>query len=297
MIHSVERYSESHSQLPGLSELPSAVIPGESRATGYDPVNERILSLVTTLSERVKSLESKLEGVEIRKRSAPEERPIEVSNSPGTTPVSIERPAKQVRIDDTEISQDVPTSQNIEVLAENYSNVGQHGSDVEAEDAATVLEFLAWGRLKDSSLTSGIRDVPNTSEAATYLDQDVIQETQAWGMSPNSVPGGQMSIETMQMSQIQDLLPTKEQVFLLFQYHSDWLLFMHCSFHVETFRGELDQLYNEDHGIITMTSAGLQWTALLFAIICGSMTCVKPDEVVGWGFERGKFNISVKSNV
>lgn len=150
-----------------------------------------------------------------------------------------------------------------------------------------MLEFLAWGRLKDSSLTSGVRDIQNSSEAISYPDQGVIQATQAWGLSPSSIPGGQMTMENLQTSQIQDMLPTKEQVFLLFQYHSDWLLFMHCSFHVETFRRELDRFYDEDHGIITMTSAGLQWTALLFAIICGSMTGVKPDLVVDWSFPKG----------
>lgn len=289
MTRSIERHPESHSLSPGVSELPSALVPREPRATEYDPVNERILGLVTTLSERVKTLESKLEGVESRKRPAPEGRLIEVFNSPGTSPLPIERPAKQARIHDAEISQDLSTAQNVEVLAENNSSVGQHGSDAEAEDAATVLEFLAWGRLKDSTLTSGIREVPNSTEPVTYPDQDVIQATKAWGMSPNSVPDGQMSLETLPMSQIQDTLPAKEQVFLLFEYHSDWLLFTHCSFHVESFKRELDQFYNEDQGIITMTSAGLQWTALLFAIICGSLTCVKPDKIVEWGFSKGKF--------
>jgi hypothetical protein len=99
-----------------------------------------------------------------------------------------------------------------------------------------------------------------------------------------------MTMENLQLSQIQDMLPPKEQVFFLFQYHSDWLLFMHCSFHVESFRRELDRFYDEDHGIINITSAGLQWAALLFAIICGSMTCVKQDLVVDWGFQKGHPN-------
>jgi len=147
-----------------------------------------------------------------------------------------------------------------------------------------VLEFLAWGRLKDSNLTSGVRDV---NQSMTFPDKDVFQSTQAWHNSPSSIPTSQPAMETLQMSQIQEMLPTKTQVMLLFDYHANWLLFMHCSFHVPTFRRELDQFY-QDNAIINMTSAGLQWAALLFAILCGSMTCAKPAQIANWGFHHGK---------
>jgi hypothetical protein len=203
------------------------------------------------------------------------------------SPLPLERPRKQTRLHDVNASQAVSITQQVSLAAESESSLVQNVSDAEANDAATVLEFLAWGRLKDSSLTSGVRDIQNSDEVIANSDQDASQATKAWRLSPNSIPGGQMAMENLQTSQIQDVLPSKEQVFLLFQYHSDWLLFMHCSFHVETFRNELDRFYDQDHGIITMTSAGLQWTALLFAIICGSMTCVEPGLVVGWGFQKG----------
>tara|TARA_R110002060_G_scaffold63482_1_gene72740 strand:+ start:389 stop:937 length:549 start_codon:yes stop_codon:yes gene_type:complete len=170
---------------------------------------------------------------------------------------------------------------------ENDSTSGQNGSDAEVEDAATVLEFLAWGRLKESNLTSGIRNPSIVHEPSSHQEQDILQSAQAWGNSPSSVSGGIIPMDTMQISQIQALLPTKMQVFLLFEYHADWLLFMHCSFHVPTFRRELDQFYDEDQGVISITSAGLQWAALLFAIICGSMTSVQPAEVLKWGFHQG----------
>jgi hypothetical protein len=158
---------------------------------------------------------------------------------------------------------------------------------LEIFQAATVLEFLAWGRLKDSNLTSGLRDSSAVQDAIPYPDKDIIQTTQAWGLSPSSVSASHMTMETLQISQIQEMLPDKEQVMLLFEYHADWLLFMHCSFHVQTFRRELEQFYSNDHGIISRTSSGLQWAALLFAIICGSMTCAKPTQVTRWSFNRG----------
>lgn len=75
---------------------------------------------------------------------------------------------------------------------------------------------------------------------------------------------------------------------MLFEYHANWILFMHCSFHVQTFRRELEQFYEVDNGVISLTTVGLQWTALLLSIICGSMTCAKPEHVASWGFHRGK---------
>jgi hypothetical protein len=171
---------------------------------------------------------------------------------------------------------------------ENESSSVQNSSDAEAEDAATVLEFLAWGRLKDSNLTTGVRDPASNHESTAYPDKDVLQTAQAWGQSPTSASTSQAAMETLQISQIQEMLPSRAQVVLLFDYHSDWLLFMHCSFHVQTFRKELDMFYQQDNGIINMTTVGLQWTSLLFAILCGSMTCAKPAQVMKWGFHPGK---------
>ena len=150
-----------------------------------------------------------------------------------------------------------------------------------------MLEFLAWGRLKDSNLTSGLRDSSAVRDALSCPDKDIIQTTQTWGPSPSSVSASHMTVETLQISQIQEMLPDKERVMLLFEYHADWLLFIHCSFHAQTFRRELEQFYSNDHGIISRTSSGLQWAALLFAIICGSMTCAKLTQVTRWGFNQG----------
>lgn len=247
------------------------------------PINERILSLVTTLSERVKHLETKLDALEPRKR------PPQDGNDAAASITSLARPLKQAKVSHPEISQAVVNPQESELApVEVESDCGQNSSDAEAEDAATVLEFLAWGRLKDSNLTSGLRDPSGAHDSASHPEQDIIQTTQSWGLSPSSISAGHMTMETLQISQIQEMLPDKEQVMLLFEYHANWLLFMHCSFHVQTFRRELEQFYIDDHGVISRTSSELQWAALLFAIICGSMTCAKPAQVASWGFNQGE---------
>jgi secreted Zn-dependent insulinase-like peptidase len=248
------------------------------RGDGEAPINERILGLVATLSERVKHLESKLDGFEARKRPVLEEL---AQYLPA-------RPFKQARMSQSDVV-GVQNLQNYEIApAENDSSTGQNSSDAEAEDAATVLEFLAWGRLKDSNLTTGVRDPGSLHDSAACPEKDVIQNAQAWSNSPPSQTTGQTIMETLQVSQIQEMLPSKMQVSMLFEYHSDWLLFMHCSFHVQTFSRELDMFYEQDNGIINMTSVGLQWISLLFAIMCGSMTCTKPAQVAKWGFHQGK---------
>lgn len=267
---------------PGIAGFQTPVVPKRQELGA--PTNEKILSLVTTLSERVRHLESKLDGLEPRKRSATDES---IDPSPGAL---ISRPSKQPRISQSEIPEIVSNRREDElVLAEVESISGQNSSDEaqEVEDAATVLEFLAWGRLKDSNLTSGLRDTSAAHENALYPDKDIIQTTQAWGLSPSSVSASHMTMETLQISQIQEMLPEKEQVMLLFEYHADWLLFMHCSFHARTFRRELEQFYKNDSGIISRTSSGLQWAALLFTIMCGSMTCAKPAQVIRWRFNQG----------
>lgn len=284
MTHTVERRRPSVSLSP---RTPNPVaVPARREPSAEASINERILSLVTSLSDRVKHLESKLDGEVTRKRHAVE-RPAEILEDYRPSSTQGERAPKRARIHRSDERQGVRGSHERDLLVENDSTSGQNGSDAEVEDAATVLEFLAWGRLKESNLTSGIRNPSIVHEPSSHQEQDILQSAQAWGNSPSSVSGGIIPMDTMQISQIQALLPTKMQVFLLFEYHADWLLFMHCSFHVPTFRRELDQFYDEDQGVIGITSAGLQWAALLFAIICGSMTSVQPAEVLKWGFHQG----------
>lgn len=209
-----------------------------------------------------------------------------MSEEQDSTSIQPERPSKRPRTRRIEDSLLVG-GQEKEVVAENESTSGQNGSEADVEDAATVLEFLAWGRLKESNITSGIRNPSIVHATSSHADQDIIQNAQAWGNSPSSMPGAATSMESMHIPQVQSMLPTRMQVYALFEYHSNWLLFMHGSFHVPTFRQELDQFYEDDQAVISTTSVGLQWTALLFTILCGSMTAVKSAVLPQWGFHSG----------
>ena len=149
-------------------DFQSPLVPRRQHAES--PISERILGLIATLSERVKHLETKLDSLETLKRPA--------SDGPvGNDSIAHGRPPKQARITQSDTPRAILSLRDDELApAENDSNSVQNSSDEEdaAKDAATVLEFLAWGRLKDSNLTSGLRDAPGTHESVTYHERDII---------------------------------------------------------------------------------------------------------------------------
>lgn len=277
---SVNRQHTITSTSPRLASL---LTNSNHRASDLEtPVDERVLTLIEALSNRVKTLEAEVDNVKMHSSNTINQTDPALETSPVST-YRDERPTKRVKLSHNE-SAIAPSS---DVALNSYEpRSGENASDHDVEDAATVLEFLAWGRLKDSHLTSGVRGTSIMNDALGRPDIEVTQSTQAWASSPSSIPSGSVvALENLHISQIQQLLPTKTQVFNLFEYHVDWLLFMHCGFHEQTFRNELNRFYDEDRGTISMTSTGLQWTALLFSILCGSMTSVKSQRTRTWGFQ------------
>ncbi|TVY19089.1 putative transcription factor lepB [Lachnellula arida] len=278
VAHAVERQASHPSAYPP---------PGGSEAIGDSmdsTLNERLLGLVTRLSNRVEHLEARMDTIGPEKRPLPQDDEVDCLEEDVSPSLSTRRRSKQPRISQNEMCRVLTNTEDSERQKETGIKPSLPELDAEVEDAATVLEFLAWGRLKDSNITTGLRDT--SGDSALGSEKDTIQTTQTWGLSPTSVSGSQ-SIDTLQISQIQDLLPSKAQAFLLVEYHAEWLLFMHCSFHAQTLRRDLEKFYLNDQGNINMTSSGLQWTALLFAVICGSMTCAKPAQIGDWGFVEG----------
>jgi hypothetical protein len=68
-------------------------------------------------------------------------------------------------------------------------------------------------------------------------------------------------------------------------YHCECLLWYHASFHGRIFRVETENFFTRDHGRIDTNQIDLQWVALLFAVLAGSITCAPRPIVVSWGFE------------
>lgn len=133
VTHTTERQSRPTGSLSPGAPLSLHATP--KKQDPETPINERILTLVTTLSERVKHLEAKLDGLEPRKRDFP----IESGHSPQSSrPISPSRPFKQAKTSQSEGVKAIPHLET-EVIgpAENESGSVQNSSDAEIEDAAT----------------------------------------------------------------------------------------------------------------------------------------------------------------
>jgi hypothetical protein len=144
-------------------------------------------------------------------------------------------------------------------------------SSGEVEDAATILEFLAWGRRKDPTYQDAIiqNSKPDHSPGDVTVE-DEIDYTRSPGYMPSSI--------------CQMLLPTQPKVYQLVKYHVDCLLWYHGALHATTFMQELSEFYNEHNGQIDAPGVDLQWVALLFTILTGSMTCAPRSVAQSWGF-------------
>jgi hypothetical protein len=140
-------------------------------------------------------------------------------------------------------------------------------------DTATVLEFLAWGRKKDV-------DFANASEHECGP-----------GRSSHAAPGGTShtdylteSTKTVQLDMLEALLPAKSHIIQLVDYHNNSLLWYHGSYSAKSFSNHLSIFLTDFGGNIRHELLNLQWLALLFAILSGSMTCASQSTRHEWGF-------------
>jgi hypothetical protein len=152
-------------------------------------------------------------------------------------------------------------------------------SDREVTDAATILEFLAWGKRKQVAFAPTLPSGPIGSTAA---DPPLQIDKIGWLM-----PDDRTSRNSILMH-IQILLPDRKKTCDLVKYHIDSLLWYHCSFHGPTFLRELDAFYDKHHGQVGGQDADAQWVALLFAVIAATMCCANTDIVRQWGFRAAE---------
>jgi hypothetical protein len=139
----------------------------------------------------------------------------------------------------------------------------RHGSEI--DDAASILEFLAWGRMKN----------PDYHEATPAKK------------AVGELPGAEFDFADHTMSELQVLqlhLPSQSQVHQLVEWHTESLLWYHCAFHAPTFRLQLQEFYGVHNGSIESSGVSLQWVALLFSVLTGSMVCANGKMAQTWGF-------------
>ena len=83
---------------------------------------------------------------------------------------------------------------------------------------------------------------------------------------------------------IQLLLPSPQQVHRLVHYHLESLLWYHSSFVASRFLHDLERFYTHHNGSIEDGVVDLQWVALLFAVLVGSLICAPSPMANTWGF-------------
>ncbi|USP82227.1 hypothetical protein yc1106_09501 [Curvularia clavata] len=150
-----------------------------------------------------------------------------------------------------------------------------NAADSATKDAVSILEFLAWGRRKNPYYNCVVS--PEASADVRPSSRHV-GDTQP-GFSFPAINGGDSQLSILQL-----LLPNKRQLLELVRYHEECLLWCHCSFHAPTFRSQVEVFYSRFNGVIESPGLNLQWLALLFAVLTGSITCAPDNKSLAWGF-------------
>ncbi|KAJ5913662.1 hypothetical protein N7504_002545 [Penicillium tannophilum] len=147
----------------------------------------------------------------------------------------------------------------------------------EVEDAATILEFLAWGRRKVPDF-DGLVGNPNCAPAQSPGDVSLLN-------SPADPPQLRFTDDPSSVPLLQLLLPEPPTLLRMVNYHCECLLWYHSAFHGRIFLEEVDRFLKQHHGRLDDQQIDLQWVALLFAVLAGTMTCAPRPVSTSWGIE------------
>lgn len=153
-----------------------------------------------------------------------------------------------------------------------------------ADDAASVLEFLAWGRRKNSELPVIVspESIVASSSQGDYENMRADSDITAADVRTLD--------DCSQLTVLQLLLPDRHLVEHMVLWHEKNLLWYHCSYFAPTLNLQLQRFYDDYHGLIEHPNVDLQWVALLFSVIIGSIVCC-PDSVNDdWGFGEEERN-------
>ncbi|EXJ81619.1 hypothetical protein A1O1_07684 [Capronia coronata CBS 617.96] len=228
------------------------------------PSTSASASAITALRSRIAELESALQHKIAEGNNA--DAHADAAQSPTATPA-------------TDRADRTPVPAQLESRSSSSSPTSQ-GCESEIQDAVTVLEFLAWGRMKDP-------DHAMLSPEALRVSETVNDE--GTGISPAEEldcaldPAGANIVPWLQI-----LLPSRRQVYQLVEYHNICLLWFYGSYFAPTFSEELESFYTDHHGKLDSKGLSLQWVALLFSVMAGTITSAPAHEARKWGFDESE---------
>ncbi|PYH29127.1 Zn(II)2Cys6 transcription factor [Aspergillus neoniger CBS 115656] len=171
-----------------------------------------------------------------------------------------------------------PNSRSKSEIIHNASNtpVSETVETPEREmaDAATILEFLAWGRRKNP-------DYHDMLARKDGVEHHSPGDVTAEGSGDDRNPEVSSALAYLQL-----LLPDRELMQQLVSYHCDCVLWYHGSFHSLRLQDELDDFFRFANGHIAHPRVDLQWVALLFSVLTGALACAPRMTAQTWGFSE-----------
>jgi hypothetical protein len=100
----------------------------------------------------------------------------------------------------------------------------------------------------------------------------------------SALPVGFPNIRETSIGLLQLHLPSVTQIWHLADYHEKYLLWYHGCYHGPTFRAELLNALVHHNDNLHLDQLDLQWVALLFSIMAGSISCASVPMLAAWGF-------------
>lgn len=140
----------------------------------------------------------------------------------------------------------------------------------EDDDAVTVLEFLAWGRNKDAEYGS----------AKSQASRIILVHEDSSSKSSALFDGSKQAAFDL----LETLLPDHTQIRQLVEYHNKYLLWYHGSYSAWIFNNDLNSFLEGSSGDVRHPELDVQWLALLFAVLTGSLACAPSSVQSAWGF-------------
>ncbi|KAI1854982.1 hypothetical protein JX265_012337 [Neoarthrinium moseri] len=166
---------------------------------------------------------------------------------------------------------------NLDTSINRETGGAELARDAVAEDAASILEFLAWGRRKNPEYHA----VASPEAAVTTAQAgEVVANAQ---VEPSAADTGFLQ-DISHTSVLQLLLPDKQRTWDLVLWHERCLLWYHCSYYAPSLRKQLESFYSNHGGSVENPGVNLQWVAFLFAVLAGSLTCMPNNTAEQWGF-------------
>ena len=215
--------------------------------------------LIRTLLHRVSQLEVKLSSN------------ADCAEASGLPPSNLAPPCPQPYDRPNEATASVLALPNAPRVLDSINGEDPGSVVPEDDDAATVLEFLAWGRNKDAAYGT------TTNQAS----RDILIQDDVSPLSNAVFDGSRQATFDL----LETLLPHRTHIYKLVEYHNNYILWYHGSYSACIFSLDLDRFLLDRDGNVRHPELDVQWLGLLLAILTGSLACAPSSVRHSWGFQ------------